>query len=57
MLVPITLERALEGIDTVYHLAGLVSIAPPGQEELLESVNVGGTRNVIEACMKMAFGD
>ncbi|HHY62964.1 MAG TPA: SDR family oxidoreductase [Firmicutes bacterium] len=52
VLVPITLERALEGIDTVYHLAGLVSIAP-GQEELLESVNVGGTRNVIEACMKM----
>src|SRR5690625_106053 len=37
--------------DKVYHLAGIVSIAS-GQRELLESVNVGGTKNVIEACLE-----
>ena len=44
------LRQAMQGVDLVYHLAGLVSISP-GQEEKLWQVNVGGTRNVIQACL------
>jgi dihydroflavonol-4-reductase len=48
---PDTLERAFEGADLVYHLAGIISILP-GKNKILEEVNVQGTRNVIEACRK-----
>jgi dihydroflavonol-4-reductase len=44
-----SLESAFEGVDTVFHLAGIVTIMP-GMAELLERVNVGGMRNVIAAC-------
>ncbi len=40
--------KAMENVDEVYHLAGLVSIAP-GNEGLLHKVNVEGTRNVLRA--------
>ncbi|MEC9488352.1 MAG: NAD(P)H-binding protein, partial [Halanaerobium sp.] len=41
--------RAVRGVARVFHLAGLVSIGS-GKGRLLNQVNVGGTRNVIEAC-------
>lgn len=44
------LERAFRGADTVYHLAGIVSIAG-GDGTLLTEVNAGGTRNVVRACL------
>jgi len=50
-LDPDTLQEAFEGIDIVYHVAGQVSIAS-AQEQLVWSVNVDGTRNVIAACIK-----
>lgn len=37
--------------STVYHLAGIVSITE-GDQELIEEVNVGGTQNVIDACIQ-----
>jgi len=40
-----------EGVDVVFHLAGMISIMP-GQDELLYQVNVEGTRNVVEACLE-----
>lgn len=43
------LERAFQGADVVYHLAGIVSISS-GQTALLQQVNVQGARNVIAAC-------
>src|SRR4030042_1722413 len=43
------LLRAFKGADTVYHLAGFISIVP-GNKELLHNINVEGTRNVVEAC-------
>jgi dihydroflavonol-4-reductase len=46
-----SLSRAAEGVTHVYHLAGMISIKP-GQEELLHRVNVAGTRNVVEACLR-----
>ena len=35
----------------VYHLAGIISIVS-GKSDLLHQVNVMGTRNVVEACLK-----
>ena len=43
--------EACEGIDTVYHLAALISIMPTDKKRV-QSVNVGGTENVIRACKK-----
>jgi len=42
------LERAMKGIHTVYHLAGVISIMP-GRNEWMRRVNVGGTQNIIDA--------
>jgi len=48
---PETLERAFHGVETVYHLAGIVRITP-GKKNLLYEVNVEGTKNVVNACLK-----
>ncbi len=44
-----SLIQAFNGMDVVYHLAGIISILP-GKRDLLHQVNVVGTRNVVEAC-------
>jgi dihydroflavonol-4-reductase len=44
-----SLKAAFAGADVVFHLAGIVTIMP-GMKAILESVNVGGVRNVIDAC-------
>lgn len=46
------LTNAFEGVDTVFHLAGLISILP-GKDEMVDRVNVEGTRNVIQAARMM----
>ena len=46
-----SLIEAFKGSDIVYHLAGLVSISP-GNSALLYQINVEGTRNVVEACLR-----
>jgi len=48
VLDPASLEPALKGIETVYHLAGIISIMPGGNP-FVWNVNVEGTRNVLEA--------
>jgi len=48
-----SLIQAFKGADVVYHLAGIVSILP-GRAELLYQVNVMGTHNTVEACLKSA---
>ena len=45
------LIQAFSGAEVVYHLAGIISILP-GKTKLLYQVNVMGTRNVVEACLK-----
>lgn len=47
---PQALKLAFQDADTVFHLAGIVSVMP-GQRDLMYQVNVGGTANVIEACL------
>jgi dihydroflavonol-4-reductase len=51
VLDPASLEPALRGIETVYHLAGLISIMP-GRNPLVWRVNVEGTRNMLEAARR-----
>jgi len=46
-----SLIRAFKGADTVYHLAAIISIMP-GNRALIRRVNLEGTRNVIDACIK-----
>ncbi|MDR0908665.1 MAG: NAD-dependent epimerase/dehydratase family protein [Spirochaetaceae bacterium] len=46
-----TLDKAFEGLSYCYHLAGVVSIATKISPALY-TVNVEGTRNVVEACIK-----
>ncbi|OWF52098.1 short-chain dehydrogenase/reductase family 42E member 1-like isoform X1 [Mizuhopecten yessoensis] len=50
---PDELERAFLGVDCVYHMA---SYGMSGREQLnkklIEAVNIGGTDNVIAACLK-----
>ena len=50
VLQPETLVHALDGVDTVYHLAAIIAIMP-GQETLMRRVNVEGTRNIIQAAL------
>jgi dihydroflavonol-4-reductase len=48
---PASLKKAFAGAETVYHLASSISIRMDNWGEL-EQVNVEGTRNVVEACLR-----
>jgi dihydroflavonol-4-reductase len=47
-----SLSAAMKGVDVVFHLAALVSITED-KSEMLQAVNVEGTRNVIEMAKQM----
>jgi len=51
VLDPLSLDKAMSGIDTVFHLAGVISIMP-GKNEWMRKVNVDGTKNVLAAAKK-----
>jgi dihydroflavonol-4-reductase len=51
VLDPASLGPAMQGVDTVYHLAGIISIMP-GRNPFVWLVNVEGTRNVLEAARR-----
>jgi dihydroflavonol-4-reductase len=51
VLDPESLKSALEGVQRVFHLAGIVSIMP-GRDELVRRVNVDGTLNLIYASIQ-----
>ena len=51
VLQPETIEKACAGVDTVYHLAGMISIMP-GKNPQVQRVNVEGTKNILAACRK-----
>ena len=46
-----SLDSAMQGVEKVFHLAGIISIMP-GQDELMRQVNVQGTKNVVRAAMR-----
>ena len=47
-----SLKNVLSGVDYVFHTAGVISISR-GDWDKLYSVNVIGTRNVVEACLEL----
>jgi dihydroflavonol-4-reductase len=51
VLVPSSLDKAMKQVETVYHLAGIISIMP-GANEVMRRVNVIGTINVARAARK-----
>jgi len=51
VLDPASLDRAMHGVDVVYHLAGIISIVP-GAETLMHKVNVDGVRNTAQAALQ-----
>jgi dihydroflavonol-4-reductase len=46
-----SLLRVFDGADAVYHLAARISLSMHDWNEV-EAINVRGTRNVVEACLK-----
>ena len=44
-------RRALKGVDRVFHVAGLLSIRPRDAERVFE-VNAGGTKTLLEECLR-----
>ncbi len=50
-----SLEKAFDGADYVYHLAGIIDINA-GDDNAVWNVNFGGTQNVVEACRKCSVG-
>src|SRR5882724_10230697 len=48
--VPRSLIRAFDGVEVVNRLAGYISIMP-GDEPLLQAINVEGVRDVVAACV------
>jgi dihydroflavonol-4-reductase len=51
VLDPVSLDAAMRDVETVFHLAGIISIMP-GKNPLVWQVNVEGTRNVIKAARR-----
>jgi len=46
------LEKTFLNVESVFHIAGIITIGNE-DKKLLESININGTKNVIEACKKM----
>lgn len=46
-----SLMKAMQGVNYVFHLAGIISILP-GRDELVRKVNIQGTKNILEAAKK-----
>ena len=45
------MRRALAGVERVFHCAGVTSVRPQDAERLFE-VNVGGTKIVMQECLR-----
>lgn len=43
--------KATDGVDSVFHVAGVVAYSR-AQRQLMEAVNVDGTRHVVNACLQ-----
>jgi dihydroflavonol-4-reductase len=54
VLDPASLDHAMQGVETVYHLAGIISIMP-GKNPFVWRVNVEGTRNVLAAARRASI--
>lgn len=51
---PDAVERACAGMDIVFHVGALTGIW--GKRQTFQDINVGGTKNVIDACRRSGIG-
>jgi dihydroflavonol-4-reductase len=51
ILNPASLQQAFKDAETVFHLAGSISLSSKSWP-LVEAINVGGVRNVVQACLQ-----
>lgn len=51
VLKPETIRENLEGVDTIFHLAGYINITSSYQDETYD-VNIQGTKNVADICLE-----
>ncbi|MDX2359215.1 MAG: NAD-dependent epimerase/dehydratase family protein [Crocinitomicaceae bacterium] len=51
ILSPESMDALLEGADVVYHCAANISVWP-AKSDIINKVNIDGTQNVIDACLK-----
>ena len=49
-----TVEKAVDGVDVVIHMAAIIPPLSNEQPELARTVNIEGTRNLISACKAQA---
>lgn len=47
-----SLEDALNGVDTVYHAAAMVSFVP-AEAKMMEYININGTANLVNLCLEI----
>lgn len=50
-----SLRAAFDGVDVVFHLAGIISLASDGSSAVRRT-NVGGSKNVVDACLDRNVG-
>ena len=50
VLEPDDVNRAIEGVDVVYHLAAKIDLRPK-KDPMMMPINIEGTRAVVEACL------
>lgn len=55
VLNPDSLFKSMEGVRGVFHLAGVISIMP-GSNRLVRTVNIEGTRNILQVAKEMNVG-
>lgn len=53
LLDPYSLEEALQGVDTVFHAAALVSFHP-ADALLMEKTNIAGTASLVNRCLDIS---
>jgi dihydroflavonol-4-reductase len=52
LLDPSSLERAMQGVETLYHVAAVYELGGTVDEETMRRTEIDGTRNVLEAARK-----
>ena len=48
---PASLQPALQGVDSVFHLAALIAYSK-AQRDTMQRINVEGTRHIVQACLQ-----
>ena len=48
---PASLHQAMQGVESVFHLAALIAYSK-AQRDMMQRINVEGTRHIVQACLQ-----